>query len=105
MPESAPGINPESFGPTVVKSKIKDNKMKIANTLSALSLAFAMFGGAAMIAPSSAHAGQFISNGALAHGGVSCSVRGGQDQNCRPGKQANPPSKFRPCLKSQRCRG
>lgn len=81
--------------------------MNIAKSLSALSFAVALIGSAVMIAPASSHAGNsgFISNGALGHDNIPCSVRNGTSSNCRPGTPANPPPKFRPCLKSQRCRG
>ncbi|MBW8890236.1 MAG: hypothetical protein JF616_20980 [Fibrobacteres bacterium] len=81
--------------------------MNIAKSLSALTLAFAIIGGAVMIAPASSHAGNsgFISNGALKHNNIPCSVRGGTSNNCRVGTPANPPPKIRPCLKIQRCRG
>jgi hypothetical protein len=79
--------------------------MNIANTISALSLAFAMIGGAVMIAPAPAHAANsgFISFGALKKDQVPCSKRGASAQNCRPGKQANPHT--RGCSAITRCRG
>ena len=79
--------------------------MNIAKSLSGLTIAFAILAGAAMIAPAPTHAGQFISNGALKHNNIPCSVRGGTSNNCRVGTPANPPPKIRPCLKIQRCRG
>jgi hypothetical protein len=79
--------------------------MTIIKALSTLSLALTMIGGAVMLAPSTVKAGGFISNGALKHNNIPCSVRGGTSNNCRVGTPANPPSKIRPCLKIQRCRG
>jgi len=79
--------------------------MTTIKALSTLSLALAMMGGVLVLTPSSAKAGQFISNGALKHNNIPCSVRGGTSNNCRVGTPANPPSKTRPCLKIQRCRG
>jgi hypothetical protein len=81
--------------------------MKITKSLSAVAFAVAMIGSAVMIAPASSHAGNsgFISNPALGHNNIPCSVKNGTSNNCRVGKQANPPSKIRPCLKIQRCRG
>jgi hypothetical protein len=70
--------------------------MNIAKSLSALSLAFTMIGGAAMLAPSTAHAGSgFISFDALKHNNAG--------KNTRPGAQANPHT--RGCSAITRCRG
>ena len=79
--------------------------MTIIKALSTLSLSLTMIGGAVMLAPSTVRAGSFISNGALKHNNIPCSVRGGTSNNCRVGAPANPPPKIRPCLKIQRCRG
>ncbi|MEO7424046.1 MAG: rapid alkalinization factor family protein [Fibrobacteria bacterium] len=81
--------------------------MNIANAFSTLSLAVAIVGGAFMLTPSTSHAGNsgFISNPALGHNNIPCSVRNGTSNNCRVGKPANPPPKIRPCLKIQKCRG
>jgi hypothetical protein len=84
--------------------------MTFAKSISTLSLALAMIGGAVMLAPSSATAGTakkansgFISNGALGHNNIPCSKRGGTDKNCRVGPPVNPPS--RGCSKITMCRG
>jgi hypothetical protein len=68
--------------------------MNIAKSLSALSLAVAIIGGAVMLAPSSAKAGGFISNGAL---------RADQIRHNSPPQQAN--KHTRGCSKITMCRG
>jgi hypothetical protein len=79
--------------------------MTLSKTLPALAFAFAMIGGAVMLAPSSAKAANsgFISIGALKHNNIPCSERGGTAKNCRPGAQANPHT--RGCSKITMCRG
>jgi hypothetical protein len=90
--------------PEHIKTQLaKGNIMTIIKSLSTLSLALAMMGGVVVLTPSSAKAGQFISNPALGHNVITCSVRGGTTNNCRPGKQANPPT--RGCSKIAMCRG
>jgi hypothetical protein len=82
--------------------------MRITKTLSALSLAFALVGGAAMLTPSSSHAAPkknsgFIDYGALKRGQVPCNKRGASASNCREGKPVN--EYKRGCSKINRCRG
>ncbi|MBW8889902.1 MAG: hypothetical protein JF616_19250 [Fibrobacteres bacterium] len=83
--------------------------MTFVQSLSTLSLAFAMIGGAVLLAPSTSTAGTakansgFISIGALKHDAIPCSKRGGTDKNCRVGPPVNPPS--RGCSAITRCRG
>ncbi len=69
--------------------------MTITKTLSTLSLALAIIGGAVVLAPSSAKAGSFISFDALKHNNAG--------KNTRPGAQANPHT--RGCSAITRCRG
>jgi hypothetical protein len=69
--------------------------MNITKYFSALSIAFALIGGAVMMTPSSAHAGKFISFDALKKN--TANTKG----NNRPGKQANPHT--RGCSDIARC--
>lgn len=75
--------------------------MNIAKSLSALSLAVAIIGGAVVSAPSSAKAGGFISFNALKHDNIPTDRN--HRQNTRPGAQANPHT--RGCSAITRCRG
>lgn len=75
----------------------------LIKALSALSFAFTLMGGAIVVAPSSVDAAGHISNEALRKNNIPCSVRGGNQNNCRVGNEAN--KWTRPCSKQQRCRG
>ncbi len=77
--------------------------MKIANTLSTLSLALALFGGALVIAPTKVEAANngHISYGALNPNKVNQSVL--RPGNSRPGQPVN--KYTRGCSKINMCRG
>jgi hypothetical protein len=79
------------------------NIMTLSKTLSTLSFALTLMGGAIVLAPSSAEAGGRISNGALSKNNIPCNIRNGTQNNCRVGAPANPWK--RPCSAIQRCRG
>jgi hypothetical protein len=72
--------------------------MIISKTLSTLSLAFALVGGAIVIAPSQAEAGN---NGHISYDALKKNQ--GNKNATRPGQQANPWS--RGCNKINHCRG
>jgi rapid alkalinization factor (RALF) len=76
---------------------------KTIASLSTLSFGLALMGSALVFAPSSAKAAGTISNGALSKNNIPCSIRGGNQNNCRVGAPVNPWK--RPCTKQQRCRG
>jgi hypothetical protein len=92
---SVPGSkNLESFFKTNSKMELT---MNISKTISTLSLAFAMVGGALVLTPSEAKAGN---NGHISYDALK---KNHANKNTRPGQQANPWS--RGCSAQQKCRG